>query len=431
MGGVITLKPSLVQEQKLERKMTQTLLQSIQLLQYTGVELIEYIHEISKENPLIEDVNYDEDITRFKINNTNQTPIGEINQTQASMYNQLKRQLKTLAIASELKTTVDYGIDSLNSDGYLDIDIESWANHCQATTKQVEQALSFIQSLEPLGIGARSLSECLYLQLKNQVDETLILDILNHHLKWVGSYDLESLSTHYDLSVNEVEKIIELIKTCHPKPGLLLETKQANYIVPEANIIKKDGAWHISFFKWNRPNIVVDESYENLLQIGGETATYLKEKYRQVDWLNQAITYRSNTLELIIKQILLKQSLYFEHGHFLLKPLTLREVAEELNLSISTVSRAVSQKYVQTQHGVTPLKFFFQSGVRQHDGQVMSAYSVKHLIAEIIQHEDKVKPLSDEAIKNTLHEEFNIQIARRTVRKYRNELNIPASTKRR
>src|SRR5699024_7785036 len=143
------------------------------------------------------------------------------------------------------------------------------------------------------------------------------------------------------------------------------------------------------------------------------------------------ITYRSYILELIIKQILLKQYLYFEHGHFLLKPLTLREVAEELNLSISTVSRAVSQKYVQTQHGVTPLKFFFQSGVRQHDGQVMYAYSVIHLIAVIIQHEDKEKTLSDEAIKNKIHEELNVQIARRTVRKYRDELDIPASMRRR
>src|SRR5690625_4524376 len=111
--------------------MTQTLLQSIQLLQYTGVELIEYIQEISKENPLIEDINYVEDITRYKINNTNQAPIGEINQAQESMYDQLKKQLYTLDIPSELKITVDYGIDSLNNDGYLDIDIESWANDCQ------------------------------------------------------------------------------------------------------------------------------------------------------------------------------------------------------------------------------------------------------------------------------------------------------------
>src|SRR5699024_11313585 len=131
----------------------------------------------------------------------------------------------------------------------------------------------------------------------------------------------------------------EMIKTCQPKSSLLMEIKQADYIVLEANIIKKDGTLQISFFKWNQPNLVVDESYENLLQIGGETATYLKEKYRQVDWLNQAITYRSNTLELIIKQILLKQYLYFEHGHFLLNTLTLNDIADVFILSIITVSR--------------------------------------------------------------------------------------------
>ena len=410
--------------------MTQTLLQSIQLLQYTGIELVEYIQQIAKENPLIEEINYDEDITPYRINNTNQVSIGEINQTVESVYDQLKKQLYTLNIPSDLQSVVEFGIDSLNLEGYLDIELETWAEACQTTIEDVKEALTFIQSLEPAGIGARTLSECLYLQLKEKVNEPSMKDLLRDHLEWIADGDVEAISDFYNLDINEVENIIDHIKTCHPKPGLLLETKQPDYILPEANIIKKDGTWKISLYKWNQPKIVIDKSYENLLDIEGETAIYLKEKYRQIDWLNQAITYRTNTLELIIKKIIVKQHLYFEHGHFMLKPLTLREVAEDLDLSISTVSRTISHKYVQTPYGVTPLKFFFQSGLRQHNGQKVSAHAVKKLITEAIRHEDKSKPLSDEAIKNKLREEFGVQIARRTVRKYRTQLKILPSTKR-
>lgn len=424
------MKPQLAQEQKMQRKMTQTLLQSIQLLQYTGLELIEYIQEVAEENPLIDIISYDEDMTRHRVNYTSQAPIGELNQAEESMYTQLQKQLFTLNIPDELQPIVEFGIDSLTSEGYLDIDLETWSKVCKVSLQEVERALSLIQSLEPVGIGARTLSECLYLQLIDKINLPGLKDILDNHLEWIANNDIEALKKEYDLDGKEVKHIIELIKTCHPKPGLLLETKQSDYILPEANIDKKKGSWEISFYKWNQPTIVIDESYKSLLDLKDETSTYLKEKYRQIDWLNQAISYRTNTLELIIKQILLKQHLYFEHGPFMLKPLTLREVAKKLDLSISTVSRTISNKYVQTPQGITSLKFFFQSGLRQDDGQTVAAYTVKHLIAEAIQFESKEKPLSDEAIRNKLMSEFNIKIARRTVRKYRTQLNIPPSTKR-
>lgn len=423
------MRQQLAQEQKLERKMTQTLIQSIQLLQLTGFELIEYIKQLAKENPLIEEINYDEPYFYRQTEQINPLSIGEMNSHIPSMYEQLKNQLYTLSIPDNLRTTVHFGIDSLTDEGYLDIDEREWAELCSVSLAEVEEALSYIQMLEPPGIGARSLSECLYLQLQGKTNIPDLHSLIYDHLDWIAEADIKSITETYMINETEATAFFEMIKTCDPYPGLRLENKQPDYIFPEASIVKKDGDWQVAFYQWTHPSITVDPTYETLRQ-HESAATYLKEKYKQVDWLRQAISYRTNTLELIIKQILSKQYLFFEYGSSQLQPLTLKEIAEELDLSISTVSRTVSHKYVQTSQGVIPLKFFFQSGIRQKDNQNISAYAIQQLIIELIKNENNIRPLSDEDIKTKLQDEFNINIARRTVRKYRTKLNIPPSTKR-
>lgn len=423
------MRQQLVQEQKLERKMTQTLIQSIQLLQLTGVELIEYIKQLAKENPLIEEVNDGEQFNDRQAEQIDPLSIGDINRHVPSMYEQLKNQLYTLSIPDNLRTTIDFGIDSITEEGYLDIDEREWAELCGASLVEVEEALAYIQMLAPLGIGARSLSECLYLQLQDKTNIPGLHSLIYDHLDWIADADINSITETYMITETEANTLLELVKTCDPYPGLRLENKQPDYIFPEASIIKQDGEWQVAFYQWAHPSITIDPTYEKL-RYHEDAATYLKEKYNQIDWLRQAISYRTNTLELIIKQILSRQYLFFEHGSSKLQPLTLKEIAEELDLSISTVSRTVSHKYVQTSQGVIPLKFFFQSGVRQGDNQNVSAYAIQQLMVELIKNENKTQPLSDEAIKNQLQEEFKINIARRTVRKYRTQLNIPPSTKR-
>ncbi|MBP1969437.1 RNA polymerase sigma-54 factor [Virgibacillus natechei] len=425
------MKPRLVQEQTLQWKMNQSLLQSIHILQFDSVELIDYIKEVSKENPLIEEVNYDYDFAQYKSSSSNDVSIGEINQAELTMYDHLKNQLYTLDMTDEQEPIILFGIDSLDEDGYLTVDIDLWAKQCHTTEETVEQALVMIQSLEPAGIAARSLSECILIQLKKMnITQSFIEDLLKEHLNWIAEENYQTIAAHYATNEANIKEIIDCIKLCHPKPGKLLVTEKPEYIIPEASIYKAEGTWKVSFYKWNSPTIEINQSYKEFKDVGEETAAYLKEKYKQVDWLQQAIKYRSHTLEHVVKNIVEKQYMYFEHGAFMLQPLTLREIANDLDLHVSTVSRTINNKYVQTTQGVTPVKFFLQSGIKQLDGKQTASFVIKKLIGELMQHENKIKPLSDEQIKKKLDDEFDIKIARRTVMKYRKQLNIPSSTKR-
>ncbi|MFC4557465.1 RNA polymerase factor sigma-54 [Virgibacillus kekensis] len=422
------MRQKLIQEQTLQLKMNQSLVQAINLLQLTGVEVVEYIKEIAKENPLIEEVNYDYEIADFKNSNANLPAIGEINEAKLSMYDQLKSQLYTLNVPDDLEPVVLFGIDSLNEDGYLDIDLNLWAEKCGTTIEKAEHALTFIQSLEPAGIGARSLKECIRLQMADKYD--FIDSLLDDHLDWVAEENIEQISEQFLISPDNAHQIIKEIQACHPKPGQLLAGNVSEYIIPEANIYEDDGHLKIHFYKWHTPDIEIDNSYADLLNGDSEAAEFLHDKYKQVEWLKQAVAFRGSTIERVIRQIAEKQQLYFQHGTFMLQPLTLREIAKELGMHVSTVSRAISNKYVQTRHGVIPLRFFLQTGVGQEDGKQTSSFVIKQLITELVNHEDKQKPLSDEKIKDRLHGEFGITIARRTVMKYREQLGILASSKR-
>jgi RNA polymerase sigma-54 factor len=434
MNRRVIMKLQLVNEQVLEWKMNQSLMQSIQILQLSSMELMEYIKEIEKENPLIEEVNYHDEIFSYRSSSTNDslTP-GEINASELTMYDQLKRQLYTLHIPEELRPIVLFGIDSINENGYLDIDMSLWGEQCQATEEQVDQALHIIQSLEPAGIGARSLSECIKLQLDIREDDVPFLyDLMENHLEWIAEENIDLISLHYDKDPLNVKDLLEQIKACHPKPGHLLDKKIDNYVIPEATIYKEDGKWQLSFYSWSSPKITINEDYYSIkdMNIEKQTANYIKQKQHQIEMIKKAIAYRSSTLERVIQCMLEKQLLFFEHGTHMLKPLTLKDIADELGLHISTISRAISHKYVQTPTGIVPLNFFLQSGIQQNNGSKTAAVAVKQLIAELIEKEDKRKPLSDEKIRKKLKTNYGIKIARRTVMKYREQLQLPSSTKR-
>ncbi|WP_337017580.1 RNA polymerase factor sigma-54 [Oceanobacillus massiliensis] len=427
------MEQRLILKQSLQWKMNQSLIQSINILQLTSSQLMEYLKEIANENPLIEEVGSDMDWEQFRPEHSNMQAIGEINPYEKTMYDQLKGQIFMLTIRDDkLKAIIEFGIDSLNEDGYLDIDLKEWAEACETTLETVEYALSKIQSLEPAGIGARNLQECILLQIKQFSGyKPFVEDLLTQHLELIAEGDVDSISASYPISAEEAADLLEHIRLCHPKPGQLLTALEPEYIIPEASIYKAEGEWKVSFYKWSAPKITLNPMYENFKDPEKEAADYLKEKYKEIDSLKQAIVYRGNTLERVIRIILEKQALFFEHGSYMIQPLTLREIAEELNLHTSTVSRAISQKYIQTVQGVIPLKFFLQSGVRKEDGNGTASYVIKKLIQEMILYEDKKRPLSDEGVKKKLKDEFDIDIARRTVMKYRDQLGIPSSVKRR
>ncbi|WP_068672999.1 RNA polymerase factor sigma-54 [Oceanobacillus sp. Castelsardo] len=427
------MKTRLIQNQTLQWKMNQSLMQSIQLLQYNSVQLMDYINQIAKENPLIEEVNYDYDMVNYRRSHSYEKPdIGEINEKKDSMYEHLKKQLVTLGYSKDLQPVIEYGIDSLNEDGYLDIDLNHWAEECSTTLNVIKKAIDIIQMLEPVGIGARTLSECIILQLRKMDKAPPFLnELLNNHLDWIANEEIDLIARSYGITETVAKELIRNIRLCHPKPGQLLNEQSVEYIIPEAMIYKEDDIWKLKFYNWASPIIKVNHQYEKFKGIEKETDLFLKEKYNQVETLKQAIYFRTNTLESIIKVIIENQFLFFEYGMAKLKTLTLREIASQLEVHISTVSRTISHKYVQTPFGVLPIKFFLQSGIRKNTGENIAKAAIQNLMNQLIDGEDKCNPLSDQKIKNILEEEFGIQIARRTIMKYREQLRIPSSTNRR
>lgn len=431
MGKELSVvKQHLVQQQTIQRKLNQSLIQSIQMLQFTSVELYEYINEIAEENPLIEEVVYDAGEHQQTYQASDTYSIDAMNSSEKTLYERLKEQLLTIDIPEELLPTVEFGIDSLNENGYLEISLEEWASACNTTYPITEKALHIIQQLEPRGIGARHLGECIYLQLREMDGyRPFIEDLLLHHLDWIADYDWTAIQESYGITQEELDDLIKLIQSCDPKPGKLLDTTEVEYIVPEAKIWKDQDKWKITFYHWSAPKLVIDSSYNQL--VDKEAERFLKSKRDQLRWLEGALKYRTATIELVIREIVERQVDFFEFGLLHLKSMTLSDIADKLELHTSTISRAVNNKYVETPHGIYPLKFFFQSGVSQDDDGKKTTIVLKHMIHRLIEEEDKARPLSDERIRSRLQEKYSVNIARRTVMKYRQELNIPASYKRR
>lgn len=421
------IKTGLIQQQVLQMKLNPALLQSINILQFSSMELVSFVKKLAEENPLIEHV---DDYHDFHASAGADVSIGEINAATESMYDQLKNQLVILNIPEQLKPVVEFGIDSLNENGYLDIDLESWQAYCSTSIENVKSALTIIQSLDPAGIGARNLTECVMLQLRRSGHPSFIEDLLTDHLEWIAAQDTQAIATNYQIRESLAEEIIAAIKQCHPKPGQLLSREVTEQIIPEAKIYKQDGTWKISFYQWSKPEITINDTYRNMNGFDKETKRYLQEKYREISLLKQAIAYRTGTLEKILTLLLQRQIHYLEEGPGHLKPVTMQEIADLLQVHVSTISRAVSNKYIETNRGMLPVKYFFPSGVPQKNGQTTTASSVKHLIQQIVEKENKQKALSDEAIKKYLFNHFGISIARRTIVKYRKQLQIPSSVER-
>lgn len=426
------MEPKISQEQKLGWKMTPSLSQSIQLLQYNGMELMEYINEIMNENPLIADVEPVFDYTMPQLNRAITDGGMDFAQSPSlSMYEQLKQQVRETDVNNEWKTLIYYGIDSLNEEGYLTLDVQEWAESCSVKADQAAAGLKHLQSLEPAGIGARNLQECLLLQLeRNYSGEKKVKHLVQKHLDWVAEQDLTAISEEYQITKGEARALIEMIQQCQPKPGLLLSKKQAAYIIPDADIFNDGSTWRIRINKWNNPTIHVAKEYVDFKPEDKETAVFIQKKSKQVEWLKQAINYRKLTMENVLKLIIQEQKAFFDAGPFMLKPLKLKDLAAQLEVHTSTVSRMLKNKHVQTPHGILPLNFFLQTAITRSNGEESSVYTVKQWIQELIEGENKSKPYSDEAISNLLFDQYGTTIARRTVAKYREQLRMPSSRKR-
>jgi RNA polymerase sigma-54 factor len=426
------MKIGLIQEQSLKLKMTQELQQAITLLQYSSAELLSYVQEISMENPLIEvkeTYSYSSPYRQSSAKSDKQSFIENSCKEKTSLREHLRNQLIDFSMNKKERACLDLLIDAIDSNGYLKDDLENLASVLNVSEELLESKLYFLQSLEPAGVGARSLQECILLQLRrlpvrNVTAETIISD----HFRSFAEKSWKDLSKKINVSINEIQEIQYLIKKLEPRPGLKYESDESTYVKPDIIIKRSNNELQIIYNDSLLPQLIFNQPIEpdgaNTLDL--ETKDYYSKKLTQGKWLQKAIEQRKETMINVMKVITQKQKDYFIHGKSLLKPLTLKEIADTLEIHESTVSRTVKDKFVQTPHGLVSMKSFFSNKLDEVSGEI-STTSVKIKLKELIDSEDKKKPLSDQKIANGLKDRYGITISRRTVTKYREQLNIPTS----
>ncbi|MCY8467118.1 RNA polymerase factor sigma-54 [Bacillus atrophaeus] len=428
----------LQQVQVLKPQLTQELRQAITLLGYNSAELTEYIDELSLENPLIERKETDTPPLSYhksnkKMMNGQEAGI-QLSDPQKTLQDVLTHQALDLKLSNSEKRIFNYLIHSLDSNGYLEEDLSIAAQNISASAAEIEAVLSQLQSLEPAGVGARSLQECILIQLqrltvRNSQAEMIIAD----HFELFAKKNWKALSIKAGLPLQTIQEVSDLIAALNPRPGLLHgKTEPDLYIEPDIFITVKNGHIKAKLNSRSFPDIQMHAHYQPLLTGGTcqDTASYLSSKYQEWRWLSRALAQRKRTITRIIGELTVRQKPFFTEGRGRMKPLTLREVADALDLHESTISRAIKGKTVQTPYGLFEMKTFFSGKAEASGDGETSNYAVKTQLQSLITNENKTKPLSDQKLADLLYEQCNIRISRRTVAKYRDQMNIPSSAAR-
>lgn len=328
-----------------------------------------------------------------------------------------------------------YMVESIDENGYLTVELSQVAKTFKVSEAHVEKILDVIQTFEPAGVGARTLEECLIIQLASKgLLEDSVEYIILHHLADIGENKLGKVSKETGLTVAQVQMITDLIRTLEPKPGRRFSSGESvKYVVPDVIVEKVDGEYQIVTNETTIPRLMVSSYYMSLAKRATEDAElskYLNEKYNSALWLIKSIEQRRQTIYNVVAAVVEHQKEFLDKGPKYLKTLTLKQVAEALNIHESTVSRSINGKYMQTPRGVFEIKYFFSSGVTGGSGEGMSSNSIKTFIKEIVESEDPKKPYSDQEMVEILSRK-GIEISRRTVAKYREGMNILSSSKRR
>lgn len=355
----------------------------------------------------------------------------------SSLHEELYDQFVLLDPDDDQRTIGRHLIFNLDESGFLPYPIEEILESPELrgrfTPEQAEEVLRMVQSLEPKGVGARDLQECLLLQLDPEdPDEELKARIIRDYLVDVNKNKLPKVAREMDLTIPQLQQLIEAIARLDPRPGAKIGGDRNAYIHPDVVVEWRDGRYEIiledSFF----PRIRVSPQYKDLLASSNDPKVkdYVRKKLESAKWLVDAIQQRQNTLYRVCEEIFKVQHDYLDYGESHLRPLKMQEIADRVGIHVSTVSRAIADKWAQTPRGIVPLKFFFTGGAETADGETMSRRSVKQKVRDIIDNEDKKSPLSDEQVAEVLKKE-GLDIARRTVTKYRKALKIPSSRQRR
>ena len=473
--------------QKLTQKlvMTPQLRQAIKILQLPRGELDTLIDEELAENPVIERVTEDEaifDDGRGNGEEPTQTATQDANtekdqidwQTYLSTYNNnndmsappptgdedtdgerqnapedrlprteslaehLTWQLRFRTLTETEECLASLIIGNLDVDGYLEASVEELADLASVSPEEVERVLQIVQSCDPIGVGARDLRECLLLQLhatqheREAIEASLLrltTTIVRQYLPSLEGRRYDRLAKALSVPTEEIQRAVKLITALEPKPGRNYGDGNIRYVTPDVDVHKIGEEYRVTLNEEGLPRLKVSNAYRHLLTQDGEAKEYVQGKLRAAAWLIKSIHQRQRTLLMVAESLVKFQQDFLNYGVFHMRPLVLRDVADDIGAHESTVSRAIAGKYIATPRGLYPLKKFSTTGLKSRYGQDVSAESVKAQIRALIDQEDPYKPLSDEEIAKTLSRS-HIKIARRTVAKYREGLNILSSAKR-
>lgn len=431
------MKMLLQQRQTMNLVMTTELRQAIALLQYTTYELYEYIQQQELENPLIELVEKEDNTyngTGKKVNKVESSapdPLDFIASNEKCMRQHLIQQSQWMDIKEQERSIIHYLILNLDDNGYLPLSLMELSTQLELGEEAILNGIKLLQQLEPVGVGARNLRECLLLQVKHYYPEEQFAErIIAEHLDRLADKKWHEIANRLETSLSEVKTAFDIIRTLDPKPCTILSNETTEYLNPDIIIDYVDGGFEVSLNDGYLPEIRYNSQYTDQLNKKSEAYKYVHDKFRNYQWLLSSIEQRRNTILKITQVVIQKQRDFFLKGFSELKPLTLKEIAEEIDMHESTVSRATMNKVIQTPKGSFDFRLLFTSKLRTVDGDTMSQTSVKLLLADFVKEENKFKPFSDQKIADYFKTKKGITISRRTVAKYREELKIPSSSKR-
>lgn len=436
----------LVQTQKLI--LTKELKQSLEILQMSRVELEDIIHKEVQENPLLEaeeknSVDWEKYIkkmdtyskeergTYYQEEDDEYNPENFI-KAQVNLYDYLTDQISYLGFSKRDLKIALYLVNSIDENGYFQGDFEEISLELRTNKVHLEEILEKIQSVDPPGIGARSLEECLLLQLPEEdASDEVLRKIIIEDLRAVGEKRFRDLCKKYKITTEELSDYIEIIRSLEPKPGRLFSSETQNYVQPDVIVEKIGDEYVVISTKGGQPMLKINNLYKSILTQESEESVkdYVKEKLNGAMNLIKNIENRTNTVLKVANEIVKEQKDFFERGKKYLKPMVLRDIAERLEFHESTISRTVNGKYMMTPYGLFEFKYFFSSGLREDSGEDIASTSVKNMIKDIVEEENTKKPHSDQKICEILMDK-GINISRRTVAKYREELQIPSSSRR-
>ncbi len=477
----------MAQEQRLELRLSQKLIltpqlqQSIKLLQLPLLELSQDINQEMMSNPLLEESNEREGEGKSETANLSmeennfrqssddaEAPLEKIfgfttdnyfeeresdgrdfgyfndgveetnspferNRSKTDLYEHLLWQLRLATIPEPVARAAEVIINNLNDYGYLQASFEEVAAPADVDLQTAEEALAFIQKLDPPGVGARNLQECLLLQLEPlHLKGTLVEQILTDGFSELEGKKYKQLASKCKVSIEDIFAAVKIIEGLEPRPGRNYSSDEPVHIIPDVYVEESDGKFIITLNDEGIPRLRLSNYYRKLLAnkktLGPEEKQFLEEKLRSAIWLLRSLDQRNKTIYKVTDSILKFQEDFFRHGHKFLKPLNLRDIAEDLGMHESTISRVTSNKYIQCPQGLLNFRYFFSNAVQTSRGE-MSSSTVKDIIKQVIAEEDPMVPLNDQKIVEILQSK-GISVARRTTAKYREELKIPSHLKR-